>query len=310
MKKKSALFFIVTVLTSFQSCKKDTTTNDKHLIHFGFTLVDVGWDDPFDTIAKTNYIDEVAAFSNVADILVVHPTDTIISQLQLMAQNNMKAMLQLSEIIFYYVGAGGPSGGLYDLRPDYQIRWNTFIATNNILSNSSLIQAFFIDEPTWNSISFLELKSATDYIKSTIPSVPIMVIEAYPIINSLQVPTTVDWVGFDHYFLKDPNNNSVFRNELNIIKSKRSTLSQKIVLIMDAHYISSIHGNIAGITETEMASIATSYYNLAKSEPDVVALLGYFWPGGFDDPSAKGARELPKNAKDEYARIGKLITGK
>ena len=134
------------------------------------------------------------------------------------------------------------------------------MATNNILSNSSLIQAFYIgEEPTWNGISFLELKSATDYVKSTIPSVPIMVIEAYPIINSLQVPTTVDWVGFDHYFIKDPNNNSVFRNELNIIKSKRSTLSQKTVLVLDTHYISSVHGDIGGITETDMASVATSY---------------------------------------------------
>jgi len=310
MKKKRILLFIVAVLI-FQNCKKDKITNDNHLEYFGFTLVDVGWDDPLDTITKTNYVNEVAPFSNVADILVVNPTDTIINRIQFMAQNKMKAILHLSEIFFYYVGPGGPSGALYDLRPDYQARWNSFIATNNILSNSSLIQAFYIgEEPTWNSISFLELKSATDYVKSTISSIPILLIEAYPIINSLQVPVTVDWVGFDHYFIKDPNNNSVFRNELSVIKSKRSALSQKIVIVLDAHYISSVHGDIGGIIETDMASIATSYYNLSKSEPDVVALLGYFWPGGFDHPLAKGARGLPQNAKDEYTRIGKLITGK
>ncbi|MBK8392231.1 MAG: hypothetical protein IPL23_24525 [Saprospiraceae bacterium] len=118
-----------------------------------------------------------------------------------MAQNNIKAIVHLNDIFFYYVGAGGPSGVSYDLRPDYQTRWNTFISKNNLTTNNSFIQAFYIgEEPTWNSISFLELKSATDYVKSTIPNVAIMVIEAYPIINSLQVPTTVDWVGFDHLF--------------------------------------------------------------------------------------------------------------
>ena len=79
---------------------------------------------------------------------------------------------------------------------------------------------------------------------------------------------------------------------------------------MDAHYISTIHGDIGGIAESEMASVATSYYNLAHSDSDVIALLGYFWPGGFDDPSAKGARGLQQNDKDEYIRIGKLITRK
>jgi len=102
----------------------------------------------------------------------------------------------------------------------------------------------------------------------------------------------------------------VFLNELSSLKSKRSSQTQKIVLVLDAHFISFLHLDIGGIPELEMKEVATSYYNLAQSDPDVVCLLGYFWPGGFDDPSAKGARELPQNAKDEYIRIGKIISGK
>jgi len=41
-----------------------------------------------------------------------------------------------------------------------------------------------------------------------------------------------------------------------------------------------------------------------------VALIGYVWPGGVDAPNAQGARELPQSVRDEYERIGKLITGK
>ncbi|MBK8392232.1 MAG: hypothetical protein IPL23_24530 [Saprospiraceae bacterium] len=73
---------------------------------------------------------------------------------------------------------------------------------------------------------------------------------------------------------------------------------------MDAHYISTLHGDIGGIKESEMASVATSYYDLAMSEPDVAVLLGYFWPGGFDDPSAR-ARELPQMLKMNLQELEK-----
>jgi hypothetical protein len=310
MKKVGILTYVAIIILCIQSCIKNTQDEDNHLKYFGFTLIDVGWDDPLDTIVKTNYVDEVAPFSNVADILVVNPTDTIGSRLQLMVQNNMKAILHLNEIFFMYVGIGGLSGSMYELRSDYKARWDTFITINHLDSISKFIQAFYVgEEPTLNNISYLELKTATDYIKSTIPNVPIMIIEAYTFINKLKIPTTVDWVGFDHYFIKDPNTSSVFRNELKALKSKRSTLSQKIVLVLDANYISASH-NSGGISESEMASLATSYYNLAKSDPDIIGLFGYVWPGGFDSPTAKGGRQLPKSVKDEYIRIGKIITGK
>lgn len=228
-----------------------------------------------------------------------------------MSNNQMKTGLHLNDLFFEYVGAGGPSGAMYDLRTDYQTRWNDFVNNNNLTVNYSMVQVFYVgEEPTWNSISYLELKAATDYIKATIPKVPIMVIEAYPSVNDIQVPTTVDWIGFDHYFIKDPQHSSVFLNELSIIKSKRSTQTQKIVLVLDAFFIPWLHLDSGGIAETDMKDVATSYYNLAQSDPDVIALFGYVWPGGFDDPMAKGARQLPQNAKDEYIRIGKIISGK
>ena len=34
-------------------------------------------------------------------------------------------------------------------------------------------------------------------------------------------------------------------------------------------------------------------------------MLGYFEPSCFGNSAAKGARELPQNAKDEFARIKK-----
>ena len=79
---------------------------------------------------------------------------------------------------------------------------------------------------------------------------------------------------------------------------------------MDAHYIDFAHGDFGGIELNEMGEVANSYYELAKAEPKVVALLGYFWPSGFDQPNAIGARGMPEKVKSEYTRIGKEITGK
>ncbi len=305
----------LSVLAVLTSCKSASPTASPggidHLEYFGFSFVDVGWDDPLDAVPKTNYSDEVAAFSNIADVLVVSPTHTIVPNMELLVGQGLKTVLHVNEIFFIYTGDGGPSGALYDLRPDYQARWNDFVSTNHLIVNHTMVQAFYVgEEPTWNSITYAELKAATDLIKATFPQVPVLVIEAYPMVDSIQVPTSVDWLGFDHYFIADPQHNDQFLNELGALKAKRSTAAQKIVLVMDAHHIQELHGDYAGLTETGMKDVATSYFNLASSDRDVVALIGYVWPGGVDAPNAQGARELPQSVRDEYERIGKLITGK
>ncbi len=296
------------------SCKKDDSSeiisNSGHIKFFGFTLIDTFWDDPSDNETKTNYKDEVYKFSNMVDILVVNPTDNIVDRMNAIADLQMKSVLHLNEIFFELVGTGGPSGTEYDLRNDYQDRWNQFVAVNQLNSNQELIQTFYIgEEPTWNAISFSELKSATDYVKSTFPDIPIMIIEAYPAINELQIPSSADWIGFDHYFIKDPKHDSTFQTELSLLKSKMNT-SQHIILIMDSHYIDWAHDGFGGIELKEMKGVAKSYFELATKEPKVIGILEYFWPSGFDVSESIGARHMPQSVKDEYKRIGKIITGK
>lgn len=305
------LLFLVAIF----SCNDDNNINnsqpDSHIKYFGFSLIDVSWDDPTDSPSTTNYIDEVSAFTNIADILVINPTDNIENRLNIMNNKDVKAYLHLSEIFFEQSGTNAPSGANYNLRVDYQQRWNDFLTTNNLQNNTNRIQAFYVgEEPTWNGISFSDLKSVTDYIKTTIPEIPILIIEAFPALNNLEIPTSVDWIGFDHYFIKDPKNDTAFLNELSILKSKLSSTNQKLVFTLDTHYIQSIHGDLANISILEMKDIFISYYELAKTEPKTIALIGYFWPSGFDDPNAIGARHMPTFIKNEYERIGLEITKK
>lgn len=298
------------------SCMKEETEpypsiNNDHIKYFGFTLVDTYWDDPTDSISKTNYSNEVHSFSNMADILVVSPSDYIVDRIDTMTKLNMKAVLHLNELFFEIVGTSSPSGTEYKLRSDYQKRWDDFVSNNSLYSRQSKILTFYMgEEPTWNGISYTEFSTATDYVKNQFPNIPIMLIEAYPVIDSLQVPASVDWLGFDHYFIKDPTTDALFQQEWNTLREKKSTNDQKLVVIMDSHYIPWAHGDFGNIQLYEMKEVATNYYELALSEPSTIAIFGYYWPNSFEFPEAIGARGMPQNVLEEYIKIGKKVTGK
>ena len=106
------------------------------------------------------------------------------------------------------------------------------------------------------------------------------------------------------------NTNAEFQQDWNTLKSKLSNPNQKIMVILDSHYINWAHGDFGNIESTQMNIVADNYYELAKSDEKVIGILGYFWPNGFDIPKSIGARGMPQNVKIEYERIGREITRK
>lgn len=281
-----------------------------NLRHFGFALIDVGFDDPLDRIAKTNYSDEVAGFTNLADILVTEETDDIRARVRSLNGLGLKVLVHLSSLFFVADGSDAPSGADYKLRSDYRTRWARFQALNAAVLDPSAVQVLYLgEEPTWSGITFDELKAASDLIKAGVPDIPIMLVEAHPIVNQLQVPASIDWIGIDHYFLKHPKTDPEFRAELATLKAKRSRADQKLVLVMDTFYIASLHAQV-GISESDMGTIAAEYYSLAVADHSVAAVIGYVWPGGFDDPRALGARQLPAEVRSVYREMGRRITGR
>lgn len=280
------------------------------LQYFGYALVDCGFDDPADAIDQKNYVTEVASFSNVAQMCVFDPDENIVDRLQLMSKNDLKALLSVQAIFF--VGkpdATQGSGMNFDIHTQYQARWERFVNNNNLSQNIAAVAAFYVaDEPVWNGITFSELKIAADAIKSSFASVPTAIIEAPDGIRDLQVPLSIDWIGFDRYAVAKPDTDPEYNSELALLKSKRSRSGQKILLVMDAQWLP-FYGE-AGYLPRRMKAVASRYYHLAKSDPDIVGIIGYLWPGGFDDRAQMGARHLPSKVIDEHVRIGKLITGK
>ena len=149
---------------------------------------------------------------------------------------------------------------------------------------------------------------ACDYAKQTVPNIPIFNVEAFAATDKIYTPNSVDYIGFDHYFLTQPSENSTFQTEYNALKSRMKP-HQKIILVMDALWIKIFHGS-SGINKNDMDFIARDYYNMANKDTTVVGIIGYFWPSGFDNKHSIGARNLPKHVLDEHKNIGKIITGK
>ena len=146
---KTAMIISLSAFVLLLSCKKELLNdpfpakNNLNLKHFGYTLIDVLWDDPTDTDTKSNYLDEVQDFTNVADILVVNETDNIVDRIKLMAESDVKAMLHLNELFFELKTTGGNrSGVIYGIRSDYRTRWDKFVATNKLDSINDLISCF------------------------------------------------------------------------------------------------------------------------------------------------------------------------
>lgn len=292
------------------TCESPVIAPAAAIEYFGFTLVDTYWDDPTDADTKTNYADEVHSFSNIADILVYDPGQDISGNLQVFDSLEMKAMLHLNEIFFEIVGTNAPSGAEYALRADYQSRWDQFALASDFANNTDKIASFYIgEEPTWNGISATDLQLACDYVDAQFPDIAISIVEAFPAIDDLVVPASADWIGFDHYFVKNPAANPQYQQELAALQSKISN-NQYLLVVMDAHYIDWAHGNFGGIQLSEMDQVAQNYRNLAYSQANTIAMIAYFWPSGFDDPNAIGARAMPSYIQEKYEEIGKAITGK
>lgn len=300
--KKNSLFLFLIFITNIAICQ----TAPPHLKYFGFALVDMLWDDPHDTSTITNYITEVDSFSNVAQLGVEGYTDNIIARTNLMNSNCVKPFLSIQSICYYEVDTLAPSGHHFQLYPNFQARWNSFMTTNLSILDSSKIAAFYVaDEPVWNGISFSELDTVCQMIKSDFPNIPLMFVEGYPVLSSLVIPTSVDWVGFDRYEVFDPTTSSIFLNDLDTLKSKLSTSNQRIFLIIDDQWLP-FYGS-AGFSPDTIRFMVQNYYNLAASDTSVIGLIGYLWAGGLDDPGQLGVRDMPQSVIDKNVEIGTMI---
>ena len=296
------IFFVLLLLSSLEFFAQAPPPS--RLKYFGFAFVDCGIDDPNDTVANTNYTTEVDSFSNIAELHFDNYTDTIIGRVNLMNNHCMKPILSVSSAFVYLANSNGPSGSNYDLYPDYLNRWNTFKTINASVLNSNQIEMIYVcDEPTWNGVTFGELDTICTTIHNDFPNIPLIFVEAFTEVSNVQIPTTVTWVGFDHYGIADVSTDPNYLNWLHILESRRSTPNQKIMLVFDDEWNAGYWP--AGWQPDTMEQVFSHYYDLALADTNVIGLAGFTWPG--IAPGWLGARSLPQHVIDKTVQIGKMI---
>jgi hypothetical protein len=192
-----------------------------------------------------------------------------------------------------------PSCGLH---PDYRERWGRL--ADAVRPHIGRVGAFYImDEPQWRGASPGEIETAARTIKATFPNIPVMMVEAGPEVSpSLQVPGSVDWVGFDWYC--EPF--STVERTLGTL-TNRIHPGQKLFLMPEAAPLEECGGEPGHATDAEISALQYDYFKLAVSNPRVIGLLAFgFWTSGFS-PS-----ELPRTViahADIFNRIKASAAG-
>lgn len=276
------------------------------LKYFGFYLVDTKIDDPHDSSSITNYIDEVAPFSNIAHLHVTAYTDNITANVKKMNSVCVKPFISIQNIFFKKVDSLAPSKNHYKILPDFKERWKVFKTNNASVLTASKVEYFYVsDEPTWNGIAFNELDAVCKLVKHDFPAIKIMFVEAYISLVDLVIPKTADWIGFDRYTIFNPSTNKSFLENLATLKSKLSTSKQTMFLTIDDQWLP-LFGTL-GVTPDSVGFMVQDYYKVALTEPGISGLVGYLWPGGFDEPKQLGVRNMPQSVKDINIEIGNMI---
>jgi len=306
-----AVFFIVALLAGGARivAPSDPLGNDG-LEYFGFAVVDCGFDDPSDGEMKTNYVDEVAGFTNVAQMCVATPEDSVGSRLALFQAYGVRSILYVESLLFERrEDPSSPSGVRVTLRDDAESRWTDFVDLNvDVLAPKYVAALYLVDEPVWNGVSWTDFTRALQIVKASLPGIPTMAVEAYPVLDRVMVPESLDWIGFDRYDSADPEHDWAYLADLATVSAARTRDGQRIVIVASTQWLP-YYLTDAGIRPEDMGAVAWSYYRLAASHPEVVALIGYLWPGGLDDPEQLGARNLPDGVRQSLRVIGEKIVG-
>jgi hypothetical protein len=285
---------------TLDSMSNAATAPPATLKYFGFVGVDCGISDPINTRADVNYIDEVSPFSNIAHLCALNPNEYIIQRMATMINRDVLPILDVSNLLFTKVGAK------LVLRADYRSRMLAFISANKLARYQKYIGALYIvDEPFWNGLEYISLEAAVNFVKSVLPTPPIMFIEAYPSLDQLKVPANVSIVGFDQYQVDPLLDN--YKNNLTKLKTKLG-LGQRAMLVMDGEWTADPPGS--SFPKESYEANMPHYYTLAQSDPMIIGMLVYIWPGGVSSSNEYGVRNFPASTLEIYRSIGRSISRK
>ncbi len=266
------------------------------LTYFGYAAVACGLDDPHDATSKTDYIDEVAGFSNLNQVCIDAEPSVTADRLKRMAATGATPLLAIEPALF-----GQTDAGLIP-NPDRDLLWplvQQAIAQSGLSPDQILF--FLADEPTLRGLPMRDVSAAIGFLHQVYPGAKTLIVEAYDTNGPGPIPPELDYWGFDAYTVPDPTAEPLYTSYLDRAHSQMAP-GQRLVLLMDAMH-TPIHAE-AGISEEGMADVARAYLALAQNRSDIAAILAYSWVGGIDGPHEKGVRDLPAAVRTAHQKIG------
>ena len=274
---------------------------------FGFVAIDCGYDDPLDAEVRTEYVDEVSAFTNVAHVCVSGPDEDLSARLARLERAGLRAIVAIGPVLFTSVAGtsrADPTQRLA-LRSDAEARLARWFSVNAAVIDEVHVSSIYVaDEPAWNALPMDDLAAAAAMLDAA-TELPLSLVEAGDALDALAIPPEIDLVAFDRYDTPDPSTDATWLADLAQLIALRSRSEQRIVLVMDTQWRD--YYGAAGVPPEAMAGVARSTIAVAARTPEVVGILGYLWPGGLDLPTQRGARELPSTVIDVYRELGRAV---
>ena len=245
-----------------------------HLKYFGYYL---GASEAFG-----NFMDE---FEDHCNLVNVWGND--VEFLEMAKLMNLKAILSIGYIFRKCEG----SNCLHD---DYLERWNAY--ADMILPYIDNIFAFYpYDEPYLNGNPIADQEKVIQAIKSRFSDKLIYVTYAFLSVSSgMEIPQGYDIVTITPDY--GDFSGSDMQDSLNILKTNL-TQGQKIILTGDGFSFDKMPSEAEQYTRV---ITAREYYNIAKSDPQIIGILTFIWPSFY---LGSGVRDMPI-VENEFRRIG------
>lgn len=166
------------------------------------------------------------------------------------------------------------------LRPNYAQKWSVIAGVLAGYDKSKFVAAYIFDEPFWNAylrgIPAATMKQALitsgQAVKATLPSTALMLVEAYPMVNSnYEVLDIFDWVGMDCY--DQTCFGKTFREYYSVLSPKLKS-HQKLVLItpMVAMVSSSSFTNANSVA---IKDLFLTYAELIRLDSRIIGAFGF-----------------------------------
>lgn len=298
MRKK--IFLIILYLSILSSCNKEegnSLGHTPHLKYFGFAITDCG----------QNRISKVDHFVNLVD-MCLYDFENINERILINTQGDNSVIIHLQGIFLEsIIDTTSPSGIRYHILPDFQERFSLWLENNQNLLIDKIAAFTIADEPAWNMMNMADLAIIARKVKEVFPQIPILVLESSESVGSLTITKDIDWIGFDRYGTINPNQDENYIHDMGILKQKLEYPHQKIVVIMETQWLP--YYSELGFDQSVLLEMSESYYQYAKRDESVVALIAYLLPSNFDETGQLGYLDLEEMVKIKIQEIGFDITG-